>query len=152
MDSITSQRYKQFWRDLLRKWKKQSNKYFMQTSPRSDGWLQATAWKSRKKGQSGVCYGFVLNMESAKVELLIYDVMDMNSKLWDYLRENKLKIDSQFGSGVDWHVNKTAHLRKVVMRTGLNNEAEWSVIQDAMIHEMRRLISVCEPYLVGRQP
>lgn len=156
MGDSDREQYQQFWKGLigkLKKLKRTGIRYFGGVSHCRGNWLKATAWKVKKKGQTGVFYGFILNKGSAYVQFYLDDgkgFRGMNQRRYNALVDHKGTIEGRLGTHLDWRGGeglKTASIVKQVSNSGLDDTDKWDEIQDTMVDEMTKLIKVFEPYV-----
>ena len=123
----------EFWRQLLEKSKGKTD-LFSNVSPSKENWIITGA------GRTGLTYGYVILMDSARIELYI-DTGDMsrNKKIFDELYKRKHEIERDFGEELEWYRldNKRAsRIAKTIVNKGLKNVDDWPIIQDKMINSM----------------
>jgi len=126
----------EFWKQLLDRSKNKTD-LFSAISPSKENWINTGA------GKTGLAYGFVILMNSARVELYI-DTGDAskNKKIFDELYNRRQQIETDFGDELDWQrldEKRASRIEKIIENKGLVNVDDWSAIQDKMIDAMIRL-------------
>lgn len=142
-----------FWRQLLAQCMSLKKRgYFKDNDPSMENWLRTTAYKSKKSGQTGFYFGFIINEHEAWVQLYIDDrkgFTGRNQKRYQNLHTQRSNIDNSLG-GLEWRGGedcKTGSIVKLVSNCGLADTAQWNEVQDNMVNEMNRFIHAFEPFI-----
>ena len=80
------------------------------------------------------------------------DSKEENDAIFDALRESQEAIETAFDESLEWERLETRRACKIVKRFSLGGwrdpEAQWPVVQDAMIDAMVRLERALKPHIV----
>ncbi len=134
----------EFWEQLLSKLKEKSN-LFANISPRKGSWI------STSSGKKGIRFSYVVNKDSARVEV-VFDSSDerKNKEKFNKLLEHKSEIEKIFGEKLIWDIledRKTAIIRWRYDEAGWRDENKWDEIQGRMIDAMLRLEKATKRYI-----
>lgn len=135
-----------FWTKLLDKAKRRTNLH-SNISPNRDSWVGAGS------GIYGLTYNYYLRKDEVAVSFYIdkgSDSEELNQRIFDHLKENKERIEDEFGEELEWFkIEGTKHCKisKTSNIGGWKDEEKWDEIQDWMIDSMIRLETVLKPYV-----
>jgi len=135
-----------FWFQLLEGARDKTSLH-AKISPGKGSWINASA------GINGLSYQYFLRKNEVAVGLYIdrgTDSEDFNKQIFDYLLNNKSKIEEEFGEDLEWfQVEGTRHCRitKTSTKGGWMDQEEWDAIHDWMIESMIRLHKALNPFI-----
>lgn len=129
----TFQIRREFWQELLATFNQQSSQ-FKNVNPNTDHWL------STGSGVSGAPFSFVITRNYASVETLInVGHKSKNKRIFDYLYENKEKIESKFGAPLEWQRldnKKSSRITYQLKDVNYFNRDQWDKIIDFLCKTM----------------
>lgn len=136
----------EFWEQLLGK-SRVKMKLFSKVKPLKDNWIAAGA------GKTGIVYTYLINMDSAYVQLYMdkgKDSENTNKERFDFLHAEKDTIQKVFAGNLDWISEprrRSTVVRAKVCDIGLKDEERWDEIQEAMVDTMSRFEKALKPYI-----
>lgn len=136
----------EFWGGLLEMASETPLNQFSGISPSAESWIQAGA------GRSGVHWIYRVRQADSSVELAFEGPdFDLNRRRLDRLREDKNKIESEFGSPLEWDFSdgrKRCSIRHTLPGGGYRvPEGDWSRVQSVMVDSMESLVRTLRPRL-----
>jgi len=138
---------KKFWTGVLEKSQTKTNLH-SNISPTHHHWIGTGA------GKAGLAYNYVIRKDEAQIELYIdkgKDSEEMNLKIFNYLNENKIIIEEQFGDSLIWESlfgKRACRISKVLKIGGYRtNENEWDYIFEEMVNTMVKFEKAMKPYV-----
>jgi hypothetical protein len=142
----SANQYSSFW-ELLLKRSDRKTKLFSKCSPHVDDWINATS------GKPGVSFSYLIRKHWAGVQLYI-DKGPAHKKLnitrYKIIYANKDKIEAGIPYKLQWYSPRNTRgrtIKSVVIAEGIESEADWGNIQDAMVNGMISFIKVLKPYV-----
>lgn len=138
---------REFWDQLLDK-SKVKTRLFSNVSPSTENWIAAGA------GKAGLTYNYIINMDSARVELYMDKGKDsevINKRRFESLCANKDNIEEAFEGDLNWissEGRRSTLIHKKVTEYGLRDTEKWDEIQNTMVDAMIRLEKALKPYIV----
>jgi len=140
-----------FWKTLLER-SKDKTRLFANSAPLYQMWINTGA------GKTGLNFGYVIYMHSAKVELYI-DVgskegsQEINKRIFDTIKEAEKSIENEFGDTLEWQrldEKRACRIMKIIEIGGYRDDkAKWTEIQDAMIDTMIHFEKALRPHIEG---
>ena len=137
---------REFWLELLDK-SKVRTALFSNVSPSTENWIAAGA------GRTGMVYNYIINMDSAHVELYIdkgKESEDINAKRFEHLSTKKDAIEKTFGDSLEWVASegrRSTLIHKKVSDYGLRDVERRDEVQNAMVDAMVRLEASLKPHI-----
>jgi len=125
----------EFWEQLLER-SKNRTKLFQNIKPKKDSWIETSA------GISGLRWGYVILMDSARIELYI-DTGDAeeNKQFFDSIHAHKVEIEKEYGEGLSWQNlddKWASRIADIIDCQGLTGKESWCKTQELMIEKMIR--------------
>lgn len=143
----SERRYHDFWLGVMNVAKRLNVlTHSGRTTPSKQAWFSAGA------GVSGVAYEYYLwAKEESAVEVYIdVDDKEENKRFFDKLYAEKEKIERDFGGPLEWERlddKRASRIRYTISKGGLDDEARWPVIQEALVEAMGRLSKAIQPHI-----
>jgi hypothetical protein len=137
---------KEFWGQLLEKINKKSTLY-SRISPGFYHWIGTGA------GKAGIAYNFVILNSYAGCEIYFdkgKESQDLNKERFDFLFQNKEKIEEEFGQELSWERLDEKRASRIAIRfpkMSLNDRENWDTMQEKLIESMIKLESVFRKYV-----
>lgn len=146
-NSVREEHRRQFWSGLIDLCQGKSRLHANLT-PSAHSYISASS------GMRGVSFNYTVRMHDTGVELYIdrgKNAGHENVEIFQYLRENKEKIEERAGLKLTWEEleDKRACRIKFVLQMGgwRDNPETWGPIQDTMIDHMIQFEAALRPYL-----
>ncbi|MBN1964813.1 MAG: DUF4268 domain-containing protein [Anaerolineae bacterium] len=136
--------YHRFWDQLLAQANEVSNLH-ANIGPGKRNRIEASA------GVPGLKFGYALHRHNASVYLYI-DTKDRarNKAFFDALATGQRSIERAYGAPLRWERldnNRASRITTIVPTGNIYDEAQWPVIQKALIDAMQRLEAALRPHL-----
>ncbi len=135
-------------RQLLRFWTA-----FLEATGKSDPTLLALRPPAyyfcvTEKVMSSVYYCFTLNTASVRCELFIATTdATFNMSVYDRLIANKVEIEREFGSGLDWRSGKTCGVKHEIAKGDYRKPEDWEKMFANAAEAHQRLVAAVRRYL-----
>ncbi|WP_319205416.1 DUF4268 domain-containing protein [uncultured Ilyobacter sp.] len=111
-----------FWNKLLTEINQKTN-LFSNISPSKDSWISAGS------GISNISYNFVILKSYIRVELYLSNpIQENNKRIFDYLFNEKEKIEIEFGTSLIWERldnKKASRIKYELKEVNLYNRDDW---------------------------
>jgi hypothetical protein len=109
-------------------------------------------WISAGAGTSGLQWGIgYYSKKPALVEIYFCsDSSESNRNRIEYLASKKLEIEKNFGEILIWDYKKNRKQQHIISNypiVNLNNESNWSIIQNDLVERLIRLEKTLRPYI-----
>ncbi len=136
---------REFWTQLL-ELANSKTKVLSNISPGKYNWISTGA------GKTGITYGLSINLKTSSVYVYIdkgKEYQKLNKERFDYLFNNKIKIDKMFGDHPEWHRldSKRASIIDLKFDKGLTDKENWPTLQEKMIDSFIRMKDAFDNYV-----
>lgn len=136
-----------FWKIIIDETKKQTS-LFNAISPTEYNWIGAGS------GKSGVSFQYWVTQDNLTIKLYIdlgKDCGEINSKIFEALKQNKDQIETSFGAKLDWAPmpeNRACIISCKPVIGGWNTETEkWPSIGEEAAKVMKRFEAALKPFI-----